>query len=171
MKRMNIYIYIYRIAMHLPRNGTIKVGKIIRAMCIRNYLQCCGEGVIVNKETIISKNVRLGNHVGIEENCLISDNVSIGDDTIIGPGCLIYTRNHNFASTDVPIRLQGYSDIKPVTIGSDVWIGARVIILPGVNIGKGSVIGAGSVVTKDVPEWSVVAGNPAKLIRMRKVNA
>ena len=72
--------------------------------------------------------------------------------------------NHNYQDKSKLIRNQG-SDIKPVIIEDNVWIAARSIILPGVEIGKGSVIGAGSVVTRSIPPFSVVVGNPAKLIK------
>ncbi|MDH3026960.1 DapH/DapD/GlmU-related protein [Gordonia alkanivorans] len=66
---------------------------------------------------------------------------------------------------------QGYSARKPVVIGDDVWIGARVIILPGVTVGRGCVIGAGSVVAKDIPEYTIAAGNPCRVIRNREQNS
>lgn len=62
---------------------------------------------------------------------------------------------------------QGFSEEKPVFIGNDVWIGGHVIILPGVNVGNGSIIGAGSVVTRDVPDYAIVGGNPAQIIKFR----
>lgn len=62
---------------------------------------------------------------------------------------------------------QGIRPPKPVVIGDDVWIGARVIILPGVTVGKGAVLGAGTVVARDVPEWAVVVGNPARVVKFR----
>ncbi len=79
---------------------------------------------------------------------------------------MIITNTHNFENCDIPMRTQGLKNIS-VTIEDDVWIGSRVIILPGIKIGKGSIIGAGAVVTKDVPEYSIVGGVPAKLIRSR----
>ena len=87
---------------------------------------------------------------------------------MMGPYVKMYVQNHNFSRTDIPMNQQGNSPARPIVIGDDVWIGANVIILPGVSIGKGCVIGAGSVVTKSVPEYSVVAGNPAKIIKNRK---
>ena len=65
------------------------------------------------------------------------------------------------------MRLQGYAEAIPVVIEDDVWVGARVIVLPGIRIGKGSVIGAGAIVTKDVPPFSICVGNPARIIRSR----
>ena len=87
---------------------------------------------------------------------------------MMGPDCIIYTRNHKIDDVTVPMNTQGNAEEKPVTIGDDVWIGGRVIILPGVKIGSHSVVGAGSVVTKDVPEWSIAAGNPATVKKYRK---
>ncbi len=87
---------------------------------------------------------------------------------MMGPEVLIYTQNHDFSRTDITMDQQGWADEKPVVIEDDVWIGSRVIILPGVTIGKGSVIGASAVVTKSVPPYSVVAGNPAKIVKTRK---
>ena len=86
---------------------------------------------------------------------------------MMGPQCYIYTQNHEYSSIDKPMRLQGPQEIRPVSIGNDVWIGSRVTILPGVNIGDGAIIAAGAVVTKDVPSYAIVGGVPAKLLRMR----
>ena len=80
---------------------------------------------------------------------------------------MIYARYHNVSRIDVPMNQQGMEESGTVVIEDDVWIGARVTILKDVTIGKGSIIGAASVVTKDVPPYSVVAGNPARLIRKR----
>jgi acetyltransferase-like isoleucine patch superfamily enzyme len=93
--------------------------------------------------------------------------VQIGSNVIIGPYCIIQTGNHRFDDISKPIRLQGYVK-NPVRIDDDCWLGASVIVLPGVTIGKGSVIGAGSIVTKDIPPYSVAVGNPAQVIRSRK---
>ena len=86
---------------------------------------------------------------------------------MMGPEVVIYTSGHTFDSIDVPMMDQGDTAERPVTIGNDVWLGRRVIIMPGVNIGDGCVIGAGAVVTKDIPAYSVAAGVPAKVIKSR----
>jgi acetyltransferase-like isoleucine patch superfamily enzyme len=89
--------------------------------------------------------------------------IEIGNDVIIGPGVSLFSENHNYKDINTPIRLQGETR-KKIVIEDDVWIGANAIILAGVYIGKHSVVGAGSVVTKDVPANSVVVGSPAKLV-------
>ena len=86
----------------------------------------------------------------------------------MGPNCTIYSQNHNFSDCSIPIIKQGMSQIEPVTIGDDVWIGKNVTILPGVNIGSHSIIGACAVVTKDIPEWAIAVGNPAIIKKYRK---
>ena len=86
---------------------------------------------------------------------------------MMGPEVLIYSTNHCTSRTDIPINQQGNRSIAPVQIGDDVWIGARVIILPGVIVGSGSVLGAGAVVSKDVPPSAVVVGNPARVVHYR----
>ena len=91
--------------------------------------------------------------------------ISIGDNTLIAAECLIYSHNHG-VEPEVAIRDQEAS-AAPVAIGSDVWIGARVIILAGVKIHDGAVVSAGSVVTRDVPSNCVFGGVPAKLLRER----
>ena len=90
--------------------------------------------------------------------------VTIGDDCFIGPNVSIYTACH---STDPVERNTRNEWAEPVTIGNNVWIGGSVTILPGVTIGDNVTIGAGSVVTKTVEPWTVVAGNPAKFIKKR----
>jgi acetyltransferase-like isoleucine patch superfamily enzyme len=92
--------------------------------------------------------------------------IEIGDNVMISPRVSIYSENHNFSETDVPLIEQGVTR-SFVKIEDDCWIAANSVILAGVTVGKGSVVAAGSIVTKDVPPYSIVAGNPAQVIRSR----
>jgi len=95
-----------------------------------------------------------------------SDNlIVIKDDVMLGSGVQIYVNNHSYEDTSVPIIDQGYLDCRDVVLESGCWVGSNSIILPGVTIGKNSVVAAGSVVKSSVPDFTVVAGNPAKVIR------
>lgn len=108
--------------------------------------------------------LRLGANVYFNFNCVVLDvmPVTIGANTLIGPAVQIYTATHPL---DAAERRRGLEFAKPVTIGADGWIGGGAIICPGVTIGDRVVIGAGSVVTRDVPADTVVAGNPARVLR------
>lgn len=116
----------------------------------------------------LSEQVTLGKRSGIGEDSIISGKVTIGDNVMIGPELMCYTTNHQIKRTDIPMIDQGFSEMHPIIIGDDVWIGSRVIILGGVKIGNGAVIGAGAVVTHDIPSNAAVGGNPAKVIKMRE---
>ena len=158
-----------KLANVFPQNHSkINIGqKCIRAFCGKLFLMKCGKNVNIQKNTRFSHKCTIGDNSGIGENSILYGPVYIGDDVMMGPEIIIYTQNHEFSSLDKPMRLQGYQDVKPVIIGNDVWIGGRVIILPGVQIGNGAVIGAGAVVTKNVPQYAVVAGNPASVKKYR----
>ena len=106
-------------------------------------------------------NISIGHRVFLNFNCIILDvaAVTIGDDCRIGPAVQIYAADH---PRDHALRLQDLESAKPVVIGRNVWIGGGAIILPGVTIGDHAIIGAGSVVTRDVPPHATVAGNPAR---------
>ena len=95
--------------------------------------------------------------------------IKIGNDVLIGFESIIITSTQKHHDPNVPIRLQGFYQ-KPIIIGNDVWIGARTMILPGVSIGNGVIVGCGAVVAKDVPEYSIVGGIPARIIDTRNGN-
>ncbi|QLC67473.1 acyltransferase [Flavobacterium sp. LPB0248] len=95
----------------------------------------------------------------------LKDSIVIEDDVLVGCGVHIYVENHRFIKLDLPIIDQGHTEARKVILKKGCWIGANVIILPGVTIGENSVVGAGSVVTKDVSAGVVVAGNPARIIK------
>ena len=113
-------------------------------------------------------NVRIGDRATITHSLLLDGRggLNIGRDTMIGFGSLMITFTHQFEQVDLPVVSQGMIG-KPITIGDDVWIGARCILLPGVTIGDKAIVGAGAVVTKDVPRLAIVAGNPARVLRYR----
>ncbi len=94
--------------------------------------------------------------------------VVIEDDVLIGSGVHFYVHNHRFDDCTIPIIDQGHYPSEEIVVKKGSWIGAKAIILPGVTIGENSVVGAGSVVTKSVPERTVVAGSPAKIIKYLK---
>lgn len=169
-KRIFGWILYESFAKYLPSSSSrLNIGqKAVRAFCARMFLNRCGRNVNIERGASFSRRVTIGNNSGIGKNAYIGITVSIGNDVMMGNDCLIYTRNHNFSRIDIPIREQGYAEEKPVVIGDDVWIGSRVIILGGVHIGNHCIIGAGSVVTHDISDYDIVAGNPARVIGNRK---
>lgn len=110
------------------------------------------------------KHIRAGKNLVANYNLTILDEaiVTIGDNVFIGPNCGIYTINHALLPDQ---RNEGVMQARPVTIGDNVWIAANVVICPGVSIGEGAVIGAGSVVTRDIPPYTLATGNPCRPLR------
>jgi maltose O-acetyltransferase len=108
-------------------------------------------------------NIRLGERVFFNFNCVVLDvcEVRIGDFTLFGPAVQIYAATHPMD----PVLRRSQESGKPIEIGSDVWVGGAAVICPGVRVGSRSVIGAGSVVTRDIPEGVFAAGNPCRVIR------
>jgi len=160
----------YSFARHLPASSSgIQIGqKKIRAFCGKLMLKYCGKRVNIEKGALFSARVSLGDYSGIGINARINGTCTIGDYVMMGTDVVVITRNHAFEQTDIPMMFQGFSEEHPVVIGNDVWIGDRVLILPGVHVGEGSIIAAGAVVTHDVPPYAIVGGVPARVISMRK---
>ena len=157
------------VAKHLPLSDShFNFGsKKLRAFCAKLILPECGKNVNIEHGAQFAYDLRIGDNSGVGVNALLSSHVSIGNDVMMGPDCMFFAFNHGMSDLSTPMWTQKSTEPRPIVIGDDVWIGARTIILGGVHVGNGSVIGAGSVVTKDVAPYSIVAGNPAKLIRMR----
>jgi len=173
MKKLYLAFY-YSIARNMPRSERpfSFAAKKLRGFLASKLFLKTGKKINIEKGAYFGsgRNISIGDYSGIGIDAKLSGEITIGDNVMMGPEVMIYTSNHNYGRKDIPMIDQGQSDIRPVVIGDDVWIGARAIILPGVNIGKGSIIAAGSVVTKDVLEYSIVGGNPAKLIKKRFEN-
>lgn len=174
MKRI-ICLFFYKLFLAwLPStNNSFFVSKWIRR--IRSGIACgCfdwhGKNVNIERKADFGKGdgIIIGDNSGLGVNCDVRGPLEMGTNIMMGPDVVIMTSVHDTTRTDIPMNQQGHLPKQKVTIGDDVWIGARVIILPGVNVGKGSIIGAGAVVTKDIQEYSVVAGVPAKVIKVRK---
>ena len=105
--------------------------------------------------------VRPGSHLMAES----PGEITIEDDVMMGAGVHIYVNNHCFEDPDVPVIDQGYHACAPVVLKRGCWVGANVVILPGVTIGANAVVGAGSVVTRSIPDRVLAAGSPARIIR------
>lgn len=116
----------------------------------------------------VGNSLIIGNNVGINHYCFIGvrGDIVIGDNVIFGPRVNIFSENHNYKDLNIPIKNQGVTKDKTI-IGNDVWIGANVSIMSGVTIGNGCIIAAGAVVTKDIPDFSIIGGVPAKIIKTR----
>ncbi len=126
---------------------------------------------------IYCSKISLGDRVTIRPSCMLfadpraeGASITIEDDVMLGSGVHIYVHNHKFDDPTLPIIQQGYYPSDPVLLERGSWVGARVTILPGVTIGRNAVVGAGSVVTKNVPPFTVAVGNPARVIRVLKEN-
>lgn len=170
LKRILCYLLYNTFAIRLPKtNSKISLGsKAIRATLVRGFAEHAGERIDIQKGAQISRSLSIGNNSGVGINCVLQGKVVIGDNVMMGPEVWIYTRNHEHSDITVPMCDQGFEEERPVHIGNDIWIGSRVTILPGVTVGDGSIIGTGSVVTKDVPPYTIVGGNPARVLKSRK---
>jgi len=138
----------------------------LRSFLVRKYLKECGRKPRVKKGAEISPNATLGDHSELGTRCMIQSNVHIGNNVIMGPDVKIYSRNHKFDRLDVPIQAQGKSYYETY-IGNDVWLGANVIVTAGCKVGNHVIVAAGAVVTKDVPDFAIVGGVPAKVLKYR----
>lgn len=133
----------------------VSIGAFTRIVVSSSFTNL-GVGVTINSGVGIGEFSRIGGSGG----------VLIGENTIIGQYLSCHPENHNFENLELDIKFQGTNRAE-IVIGKNCWVGSKVTICAGVKIGDGSVIGAGAVVTKSVPENSIVAGNPAKVLRMR----
>ncbi|MFO0850000.1 MAG: sugar O-acetyltransferase [Gemmataceae bacterium] len=137
-----------------------------RAVVLAELFGAAGSGLWVEPPFFCDygSNITAGERVYFNFNCVVLDvaPVRIGSRTMFGPGVQLLTATHPLDPVE---RSAGREAAKPITIGDDVWVGGGAIVLPGVTVGAAAVIGAGSVVTRDVPPRTVVAGNPARVIR------
>lgn len=151
--------------------------QVIALFCSHNvwaikHLGSKGKETVIRPSASLAnpENIFLGNRVHVQRQVYLwagkNSKISISDNTIIGPGSFITSDNHGTKRSQLIRDQKGIE--KDIVIGSDVWLGAYVIVLPGVNIGNGAVIAAGSVVTKDVASYSIVGGVPAKQIGTRE---
>ena len=150
-------------------NGIDPLDREARDRAIRGIFGKAGKNCVVEQPLFCTYgyNTTVGDNFFLNVNGKLMDSgkITIGNNVFIAPNVCIITEEH---AMDVEQRIQGLEDTHPVTIGDNVWICAGALVLPGVTIGEGSVIGAGSVVTKDIPAHCLAVGNPCKVIRKLK---
>jgi len=171
MKKNFFQILYYVIGSNLPDNmfpgGAIYSN--IRCFLLQHVLKNFGKDNRVGANVYFGggEDVEVGNHCQINKGaCLV--NIKLGDYVMIAPDAVFLFQTHNSDRIDVPMAKQGKTIHKQSIVADDVWVGQRAIILPGITIGNGAIIGAGAVVTKDVPPYAVVGGVPAKIIKYRE---
>lgn len=170
IKKLLCLVVYYGFARYLPASTsplTHWTRGIRRFVCYPIF-DYCGKNVNIERGANFSMGgISIGSGSGLGINCAVHGPLKIGDNVMMGPDVTILTHTHNIERTDIPMGKQGMREAE-VIIGNDVWIGMRVIIMPGVKVGDGAVIGAGAVVTKDVPDYAIVGGVPARIIKFRK---
>lgn len=139
----------------------------IRRIAAKLMFDECGSKVDIGRRISFSSQFSLGDRSSVGDNAYILGKVTIGKDVMMAANCAFIASNHNTERVDIPMNRQGGVDA-PITIGDDVWICYGSTICAGVKIGNGAVVAAGSVVTKDVPEYAIVGGIPAKIIKIRQ---
>ena len=172
LKKVLLFILYYYFARLLPVSYYPggQFGKKLRYLLCRQMFKKCGIGVNIEHgaDFGLGNTIEIGNRSGIGVDAWIRADLTIGNDVMMGPGVVIYGRYHRYERTDISMMDQGMGEHRPIVVEDDVWIGCRAIILRGVHIGRWAIIGAGAVVTKDVPQYAIVAGNPAAVVKWRK---
>ena len=167
-----VYFLLYKlICQYMPRTDNslifFKIFRVLRSTCASKLFDASGTNINVEKGADFGsgRGIKIGNNSGLGIDCVVRGPLEIGDDVMMGRWVNIMTNSHDTSRTDIPMNKQGHKPKRKVVIKSDVWIGNRVIILPGVTIGHGAIIGAGAVVKKDVPDFAVVGGVAASVIK------
>ena len=163
--------FYYGFAQFLPKSHTFfNVGGCIRYHLCKHIFKKCGHHVNIERKANFASGVdiEIGNYSGIGINAHIPNGTIIGDYVMMGPNCFILYFNHEVSDTSRPMCQQGMREKKITRMGNDVWIGRDVHMTPGRTIADGTIVAMGAVLTKDFPPYSIVGGNPAKLIRNRK---
>lgn len=140
----------------------------LRALCASRFCAQVDRTANINRKARISWQATIGPRGGVGEGCILSGEVHVGPHVTMGPHCYFITGDH-----PIPPDFGAFRDMKsthaPIWIEEDAFLGGRVTVLPGVRIGRGAAVGAGSVVTKDVAPGATVVGNPAREVRRRQV--
>lgn len=141
----------------------------LRLFAVRRIVRSCGRDVMVKSGCYFGdgKRLSIGDRSQLGQDGRLNGSITIGKDVLMGQEVIMMATSHRYSRTDLPIMAQGEEDEKPITIGDGAWIGTRAIILPGVEIGHDSIVGAGAVVTKSFPPYSIVGGVPARLLKSR----
>lgn len=172
VKYFFLFLY-YTIGFYLPNSQKPIIGawsNAFRVFCVRRIFKRVGKKVRINRRAYFGSGfgIELGDYSGIGINAIVPSDIFIGDHVMMARDAYIHSRNHEFNRTDIPIALQGeFTPEQRPVIEDDCWIGARVIMTPGRIIRKGTIVATGSVVTKNFEPYSIIGGNPAKLIRKR----
>ncbi|HEX6708350.1 MAG TPA: acyltransferase [Albitalea sp.] len=149
----------------------LRLGARLRAWLLPRFMQSMGTETIVQHgfRVTVPEKVSIGSHCNFGADVIIAGGggVRIGDWVGFGPDVKVWSVNHRFDDPDTPWQLQGW-EAKEVVIEDDVWLAANVFVMPGVTIGRGAIVSAGTVVNKSVPPYALVAGNPGRVVGWRK---
>jgi maltose O-acetyltransferase len=162
----------YGVLSKLPPSSAGTVGRWCRrarAAAGKRLFRQCGTSVNIERNASFGSGVHLsvGSHSGLGRGARVQGPVTIGDHVLMGPEVLILTANHEYRDPRLPIGEQGNREPRPVVIEDDVWLGARSVVLPGRTVHRGAVVAAAAVVSADVAEYAIVAGNPAVVVGTR----
>jgi len=171
IRKLSLIIY-YLILKRLPNSTFPLFGPMsekLRYSCCKYIFKQCGKNVNIGQNARFGtgKNIIIGYNSGIGINAKVPDNIIIGEHVMMGENVTVFGSNHAFDRIDIPMTKQGFKTYPPVVIEDDVWIGNNTIILPGRTLKKGSIVAAGTVLTKDFPEYSIIGGNPSRLLKSR----
>lgn len=161
-----LYNFLFSFLPHYQLGFKWPISNYFRSSICKLMFNSYGKYIDIGRRIKFSYNISIGDNSSIGDYAYIQGRLTIGKDCMIAPKVSFLGANHNYARKDIPMNQQGDNSVG-ITIGNNVWIGYNVIITDGVKIGDGAIIAAGSIVTKDVNENEIVAGVPAKLIKMR----
>lgn len=175
LKKTICLLLYYGFAQYLPNSYSKYFGKIsnsLRVFLCKRIFKKCGNIRTINRKVDFGsgRDFEIGDNSGIGEKTQLPPDTIIGNNVMVSRFIFVLHRNHEFGRIDIPINEQGFKPYKRTIIEDDCWIGLGCYLTPGRHIKKGTIVAMGSVLTKDFPEYSIVGGNPAKLIKSRITN-